>query len=203
MAGRWLFVYRDNYDLYLSNASIFIPVRFTSGRLIVKASCQPVFNPGSLLQIPFVDGFGDVRGNSYLLRSGLQFLSLSNEFPYRLMFEPAKRVDEVQLAIWVDTMPVYRDDNSQSATSATTASIAASITSVTLLAANNNRKGATIYNNSSVGTLYIGFGASVTVTAFAEKIGSNSLWEMPIDYDGQIVGIWSAASGNALVTEFV
>lgn len=108
----------------------------------------------------------------------------------------------VNISIWVPRMPITPDSDPRSAMSGTTTSVAAAVTSTPLLAANPNRKNLTIYNNA-VGTLYVGFGATVTSTNFAFKVGPNSLWESAVDYDGAVVGIWSMVGGNALVTEFV
>jgi hypothetical protein len=108
----------------------------------------------------------------------------------------------VSIESWEDDLPLFPDSNTSSSSSGTTTTVAASTTSVALLPANNSRKGLSIYNNSSVATLYINFGATASTTAFAEKISPNTLWEMPGQYLGAVSGIWSAASGSAQITEF-
>ena len=107
----------------------------------------------------------------------------------------------LHLRAWVPPMPLSPDTDPSSSTTGTTTSVAAAITSTQLLAANTNRKSLTIYNNS-LATLYVGFGATVSPTTFALKVGSNTLWEEPTDYDGPVFGVWSFANGNALITEF-
>ncbi|MEH1912747.1 hypothetical protein, partial [Nostoc sp.] len=47
--------------------------------------------------------------------------------------------------------------------------VAANIASVTILAANSNRKGGTIWNDSTA-TLFIEFGATATNSAFTAKL---------------------------------
>lgn len=92
------------------------------------------------------------------------------------------------------TMPTSSASTSTSVTSATT--------SATVLAANSNRKGATIWNNSTA-NLYIDFDASASTSDFAVIIAAGGYYELPFDYTGVISGIWSAANGNALVRELI
>ncbi|WP_445629267.1 hypothetical protein [Nostoc sp. DSM 114167] len=88
---------------------------------------------------------------------------------------------------------------STSSTSTPT-TVDASTTSETILAANSNRKGATIWNDSTA-TLYLEFGATATTSAFTAKLNPSGYYEVPFHYTGVISGIWSAANGNALVRE--
>jgi hypothetical protein len=78
--------------------------------------------------------------------------------------------------------------------------IAAATTNNTILAANSNRKGATIWNNSTA-NLYIDFDSSASASDYAVKISAGGYYEMPFSYTGIISGIWDAANGNALVRE--
>lgn len=84
-------------------------------------------------------------------------------------------------------------------TSATT-SVAASATNVTLLASNNARAGATIYNDSTA-ILYVKLGATASTTSFAVALQSQEYYEVPFGYTGIIDGIWASATGNARITE--
>lgn len=108
----------------------------------------------------------------------------------------------ISIDCWKDTMPLFPDASNPSANAGTTTTIAASTTSAVVLAANPARKGVEIYNNSSLATLYLSFGATASPTAFAEKISPNTLLELPGNYLGAISGVWSVASGSAQVTEF-
>lgn len=82
------------------------------------------------------------------------------------------------------------------------ASVAAATTSTSLLAANANRKGASITNNSTA-LLYVELGATASTTAYTVWLGQGDMYELPVAYTGAISGIWAAANGNALVREFV
>ncbi|MEH2367991.1 hypothetical protein [Nostoc sp.] len=82
----------------------------------------------------------------------------------------------------------------------TPTTVASSISSVTILAGNSNRKGATTWNDSTA-TLYLEFGATATTSAFTAKLSAGGYYEVPFNYTGVISGIWSAANGNALVRE--
>ena len=83
----------------------------------------------------------------------------------------------------------------------TPATVNSSTTSNTLLAANSNRKGASIWNNSTA-TLYVELGATASNTVYTVKVDAGGYYEIPYGYTGAIAGIWSAANGNALVREF-
>jgi len=88
---------------------------------------------------------------------------------------------------------------SRTATSAIT-SVAASVTNVTILGSNANRKGATIYNNSA-SQLYLKLGATATTSSFSVLMWRDSYYEVPFGYTGIIDGLWTTATGAALVTE--
>lgn len=85
------------------------------------------------------------------------------------------------------------------ATPATT-SVAASATNVTLLAANANRLGATVYNDSSV-NLFLKLGATASTTSFTVKLAAAGYYEVPFNYTGIIDGLWDSATGSARLTE--
>lgn len=78
--------------------------------------------------------------------------------------------------------------------------VAASTTSVSLLASNAARKGATIWNTST-GNLYIDFGATVATTAYTAKINSGGYYEVPFQYNGAIAGVWDNTNGSAFIRE--
>lgn len=79
--------------------------------------------------------------------------------------------------------------------------VASSITSVTLLAANVNRLGATIRNDSN-SRLFVKLGSTASATSFTERLESQQYYEIPFGYNGIIDGIWAPnVSGSARVTE--
>lgn len=85
---------------------------------------------------------------------------------------------------------------------------AAAITSVTsstsvqtLLAANANRLGATIYNGGSK-DLWVKFGSGASSSSYTVKMVKDAYYEVPYGYTGIITGIWDTSpSGSALMTE--
>jgi hypothetical protein len=88
----------------------------------------------------------------------------------------------------------------QPANSAVT-SVPSNLASVTLLAANANRKGAMITNDGT-GNLYVKLGAVASVTSFTAKLIAGAYYEVPSPvYTGVIDGIWDVAVGSARVTE--
>jgi len=73
--------------------------------------------------------------------------------------------------------------------------------STTLLAANANRLGATIYNDSTA-ILYVKFGTTASATDFTVQMNTEDYYEIPFRYTGRLDGIWdSDASGAAKITE--
>ncbi|MEH1838136.1 MAG: hypothetical protein V7L20_05110 [Nostoc sp.] len=87
-----------------------------------------------------------------------------------------------------------------SSSTSTPTTVAAATTSNTILAANTNRIGMTIWN-SSTANLYIEFGASASTSAYLAKISAGGYYELPFRYTGVISGIWDAANGSAFVRE--
>jgi hypothetical protein len=89
-----------------------------------------------------------------------------------------------------------------SSLTAVVTSIPASVTSVIIVSASMNRNEVMIYNNSNK-NLYVRFGlTAATSTNFTAKLTSNSYYEVPGWYNGQITGIWDAnATGAAQVTD--
>jgi len=85
----------------------------------------------------------------------------------------------------------------------TTSSVAASLANVTLLAANVDRLGTAILNDSATATLHLKLGATASLTDFTVKIGPDAYYEVPFNYVGIIDGIWDIASGSARITEVI
>lgn len=82
-------------------------------------------------------------------------------------------------------------------------SVSGSASSVTLLAANVDRLGATIFNDSSA-ILYVDLsGGTATSSSFSVKLVADAYLEVPAGYKGAITGVWASATGAARVTEFV
>lgn len=79
-------------------------------------------------------------------------------------------------------------------------SVASAATNSVLLAANSNRKGSTIYNNST-SRLYVALGSVASLAAFTALLEAGGYYETPFLFAGVINGIWAFANGNALITE--
>lgn len=100
--------------------------------------------------------------------------------------------------LWADLRG--RLTTKQTAGTATLTNVAASASSVTILAANTARLGATIVNDSTQ-VLYLKMGATASSTSYTVKLAAGAYYEVPFGYTGILDGIWASASGNARVTE--
>lgn len=87
------------------------------------------------------------------------------------------------------------------ATESTTSSVSATTSTVTLLAANSDRLGATVHNDSNK-ALYLKLGSGASTSDFTVDVPRKGYYEVPYQYTGILTGVWaSGASGNARVTE--
>jgi hypothetical protein len=96
-------------------------------------------------------------------------------------------------------LPVQRSSDTAAVTS-----VAASATSVTVIAANTNRRGLKLHSVTSSAVCYVRFGT----TAATASLGGHSLdiqpgylYEDPDGYKGAITAIWASATGGLNVTE--
>lgn len=81
--------------------------------------------------------------------------------------------------------------------------VTAAVTDTLILAANVNRRGVAIFNDSTaILSLSIGTNAA-SASNRSVPIQPSGYYEMPFGYTGQIRGVWSAVNGAAKVTEFV
>jgi hypothetical protein len=85
----------------------------------------------------------------------------------------------------------------------TQTSVAASASDGTILASNASRKGAYIYNDSTV-VLYILLSNAVSsATSMTRPLAAGeAMYILPGSYTGVIKGIWVSATGSARVTEW-
>ena len=96
---------------------------------------------------------------------------------------------------------------SNTSATSTRTSVAAAAADTLILASNAARKGATIYNDSASATLYLALGTTAaSLTNFTAALlpitnGVAGYYEVPFGFTGQIRGIWSAAVGNARISE--
>jgi hypothetical protein len=87
-------------------------------------------------------------------------------------------------------------------TSATVTEVSSSATTVTIQAANVNRRALTVFNESTK-NLYVKLGTGASATSFTVKMGARAYWEVPGNYTGIVTGIWDSANGSAWVTEIL
>lgn len=98
---------------------------------------------------------------------------------------------------------ILRVVSQQRSSASTKANVASSASSVTILAANTARRGASIWNDSSA-ILYLDLtGGTASATSCSVKLIADAFYEVPFGYTGLITGIWASATGAARVTEFV
>jgi hypothetical protein len=90
----------------------------------------------------------------------------------------------------------------QRSNAATKANVASSASSVTILASNALRTGATVWNDSSA-ILYLDLtGGTASATSCTVKLIADAYYEVPFGLHSAITGIWASATGSARVTEF-
>jgi hypothetical protein len=84
-------------------------------------------------------------------------------------------------------------------------SVASSASDVVILAAsvNNQRKGFTVYNDSTAILYLLLANAVSSATNYTVQMAAGSYYESPYQYNGIVKGIWASANGNARVTELV
>jgi hypothetical protein len=83
----------------------------------------------------------------------------------------------------------------------TTSSVPFSLTNVNLLASNPTRLGATVYNESTSGFLYVKLGAVSSAASYTVRLLPLDYYEIPFGYTGQIDAIWTSANGTARIDE--
>lgn len=86
----------------------------------------------------------------------------------------------------------------------TNTSVAQNPAQVTLLAANPNRKGFTLYNDASA-KVFVSFSATASTTSYSTHISANAAYEpvQAVPYTGVITAIWnSGTTGFMRITEF-
>ena len=81
-------------------------------------------------------------------------------------------------------------------------SVGAATGTTQLLAANGNRANFVVYNDSTA-ILYLSMDGAASTTHYTVQIPAQSYFEHPVGavYTGIVTGVWSAANGNARITE--
>jgi len=78
--------------------------------------------------------------------------------------------------------------------------VASAVTTGVLLAANLDRLGVILFNDSNR-ALLLKYGATASATSFTYRIPAKATWEMPLVFTGTVHGIWEGANGFARITE--
>jgi len=81
-------------------------------------------------------------------------------------------------------------------------SVAAGTSAVVLLAANQARRGASIYNDG-VGVLYLQVNSDPSPTSFVVKLFQDDYYTVESGFVGEVRGVWSLANGGARIVEYV
>lgn len=84
----------------------------------------------------------------------------------------------------------------------TESNVASSASDVTILAANSNRLGASVFNDSTAILYLLNANATSSATNYSTQIQPNGYYEVPFNYTGVLKGIWASANGNARVMEY-
>lgn len=200
------FVFRDAYLFQATALGVKLPILFHPGfRLAINAKLLTGLGDntrslGSIYQLLFIDGLGDVKGDSFPLAPSFQLINPTTEFNFRLVYQPVSRPFSVEISIWIDEMPINNPSvpSYQTSTTAASTTVASSVASVAILVANTARKGATVWN-ASTATLYLDLDATATAADYAARLDPGGYYEVPYGFTGALSGIWSAANGSALV----
>lgn len=206
-------------SLIINQTETLIPGSFSS-RLAIKASdfalLKPTWNwAGYFIQYLEIPDFELARIETKInlsTRETVLFVPTIFDPSYQLKFYKASWLDTFTLTIYEDSMPLSFEPviniPSVVASTATSATVPISATSVSLLAANANRKKLVIANNSNQ-DLFIDLDATASVADHAIKIpkvtasGFIANYELT-EYTGVVSGIWAATgTGAALVREML
>lgn len=164
---------------------------------------QEILDAAYLIQYPFIDGFGFVKGQYFKLSPAFTLIDFEVQKLSKLRFLPLRKQRQLTISIWdSEIMPISNPSVSYPvSTTAASTTVASSTTSVAILAANASRKGATIWN-ASTATLFMDLDAAASAADYAAKLDPGGYYEVPFGFTGAISGIWSAANGSALIREF-
>jgi hypothetical protein len=206
----------------ITDYQTWLPVSFTS-RLIIKVSniagLKPTWNwSGYFYQYLDIPPIGLTRINekiNVLTQDSILFVPEIFKPNYALKFIKADWIPSLILTIYEDSMPLIFEPvvnipaaPSTIANAVNTATIPISATSISLLAANPNRKKLIISNNTNQ-DLFIDFDSTAAIVDHAIKIpkitnsGFIANYELE-QYTGIVSGVWTAnGTGAALIRELV
>jgi hypothetical protein len=116
--------------------------------------------------------------------------------------QSGKSAEPVASLVWNGSAWVEMVQGETKPASATVTAVASTTSSVTLIAENTNRRGLSIFNDSTA-VLYVKHGSSAaTASDYTVKLVAGAFYELPHPiYTGALTGRWAAANGYAMVTE--
>lgn len=140
---------------------------------------------------------------SWTIGFALQVIQLPMlQNPYQLSFSPASWLGIYSLSLWKSPMGIYVDPGAiANAVATSTVAATNAAAGAVILPANPSRKSFTV-NNTSTGTLYLGYGSTPTAAAFDVAIPPRGFFDPNISFSGEIKGLWTNNNGNAIVKEF-
>ncbi len=122
---------------------------------------------------------------------------------------PVARAEGIRIGNWPAVTPVsgsvaITSEPTPTAGAYMSSSVAISSTSVTVAAANPNRKGILLYNNSTT-VVYIAYDATASMTHFTFAIAAAATWTMPQPiYLGAVTAVRATTGdGKLLITELM
>lgn len=210
----WHFEYGN--QLTLSNSQrLAIPVIFTTPFLVYElVSNLNIEQIGTLIHTEFLGAIGFTSHSRYPAYRGKNLLYIDSGFSeqFWLSFSPVSlrsTLLDLSIKIWIPSMSLSRAAISSgstvtASTTSTPYTVASDVASKTILAANNDRLGATIWN-ASTAILYLDLDSAPDAVASANKytvaLQPGDYYECPYRYTGKVVGVWAAQNGSALVRE--
>lgn len=158
---------------------------------------------GTTAGTPMMGAFNDTEGAALTE----DHISIPRITPHRALHVDLRRQDGTEvgtaatpLQVSLANAPTVVVQQAKAGTSALT-NVASSATSVTVLAANANRLGATLYNDSSQNA-YVKFGATASATSFTKIMLPQDFLDITqFKWTGTIDVIWVSANGFMRVTE--
>jgi hypothetical protein len=106
--------------------------------------------------------------------------------------------DQIQIADHAKGDPIPTKEYRSQVSSCT--NVSAAVADTVLLAQNQTRLGAAIYNDSTA-VCYLKLGLAASTSSFTIALGRYEYYEVPFSYTGPINGYWTAATGTARITE--
>ncbi len=152
--------------------------------------------------------FKPQRISAYSISEIIRFPEPPRDCPYRLavkqLITPKNSLPTCEIQIYMPaytTAPIFNG----STNTVIGATVAVDNTkSVLLSAANTDKIGTTIINNSQKAKLFVSVGTPASLTTYDKILGDGEVYETPFNWSGEVFGIWDKAdtTGNAKVKDF-